>query len=86
MDYRVQHVDVFDTATDAMKDWLLSLGIGGAGLAALCCFTPLLPWFLGSLGLSSALGYFYSDAVLLPALAFFLLLTGYAIWRRRQIK
>ncbi|MGI9393444.1 MAG: mercury resistance system transport protein MerF [Boseongicola sp.] len=62
------------------------MGIGGSGLAALCCFTPFLPWFLGGLGLSSALGFIYSDAVLLPALAFFLLLTGYAVWRRNQIK
>ena len=85
MEFRVHDEDV-DTAADAMKDWLLSLGIGGTGLVVVRCFTPFLPWFFGGLGLTSAIGIFYSDAVLLPTLAFFLLLTGYAIWRRRQIK
>jgi len=73
-------------ATDAMKDWLLSIGIGGSALAALCCFTPFLPWLLAILGFSSALGYFYNDVVLLLALALFLSVTGYAIWRRNQNK
>jgi len=33
-----------------------------------------------------ALGVVYSDAVLLPILAGFLILTGYAIWRQKQQK
>ena len=52
-----------------MKGWLLPLGLGGAGLAALCCFTPLLPWLFSLLGISGALGYVYRDDVLLPILA-----------------
>lgn len=69
-----------------MMDKLLALGLGGLGLAALCCFTPLLPWLLGILGLSGALGYVYRDDILLPVLAGFLILTGYALWRRRRTK
>lgn len=69
-----------------MKDWLLPLGIGGAGLAAVCCLTPFLPWLFSLLGISGALGYVYRDDVLLPVLAGFLILTGYALWRRRRAK
>lgn len=65
---------------------LLPLGLVGTALAALCCFLPLLPWVLGALGLSGLTGALYWDAVLLPLLAFFLLLTGYALWRRRRTK
>ena len=54
-----------------MKRWLLPVGIGGAGLAALCCFTPLLPWLFSALGISGALGYVYRDDVLLPILGLF---------------
>ncbi len=69
-----------------MKGWLLPLGIGGAGLATICCLTPILPWLFSLLGISSALGYVYRDDVLLPILAGFLILTGYALWRRRRTK
>lgn len=69
-----------------MKDKLLALGIGGAIVAALCCFTPLLPILLTSIGLIGLLGVLYNDAVLLPALAGFLLITGYAIWRQKKQK
>jgi mercuric ion transport protein len=67
-----------------MKNKLLAFGISGTVLAALCCFTPLLPFVLGALGLTGLLGVLYSDAVLLPILAGFFILTGYAIWRRRK--
>ena len=66
-----------------MKNKLLAFGIGGTLLAALCCFTPLLPIVLTALGLTGVLGVLYNDAVLLPILAVFLILTGYAIWQRR---
>jgi mercuric ion transport protein len=66
----------------AMKDHMLKFGIGGSIVAAICCFTPLLVWLLAGVGLSAILGYL--DFVLLPALAFFLILTGYALWKRRQ--
>ena len=69
-----------------MKNRLLTLGLGGTVLAALCCFTPLLPFVLKGLGLTGFLGVLYNDAVLLPTLAGFLILTGYAIWRLKTQK
>ena len=61
---------------------LLRLGIGGTVIAALCCFTPVLVVLLGAVGLSAALGWL--DYVLLPALAIFLGITAYALWRRSR--
>ena len=69
-----------------MKDRLLGLGVGGSVFVALCCVTPLLPWLLAGVGLSGLIGYVYTDAVLFPVLAGFLLLTGFALWRRRTPK
>ena len=69
-----------------MKGWLLPLSLGGAGLAAVCCMTHFLPWLFSLLGISGALGYVYRDDVLLPILAGFLILTGYALWQRRRAK
>lgn len=60
---------------------LLRIGIVGTVVTALCCFTPLLVILLGAVGLSALLGYL--DLVLLPALAGFVLLTIYALWKRR---
>ncbi len=59
---------------------LLGIGIIGTAITALCCFTPLLVVLLGAVGLSAILGWL--DFVLLPALAFFIGLTVYAVWRR----
>lgn len=64
----------------------LTIGIAGSVVAALCCFTPLLPIVLGGLGLTGLLGLLYNDTVLLPALAGFLVLTGVALWRKRLTK
>lgn len=50
--------------------------------AAVCCFTPLLVWFLPAVGLAGWLAW--ADYVLLPALVVFLGLTGYALWQRRS--
>ncbi len=61
---------------------LLKLGLIGTVIAALCCFTPILVILLGAVGLSAVIGYL--DYVLLPALAFFVALTAYALWRRQQ--
>jgi mercuric ion transport protein len=61
---------------------LLSTGITGTVLAALCCFTPILVLLLGALGLSALTGYL--DIVLLPALAGFACLTLYALWRKAR--
>ena len=71
---------------DTMKNKLLALGVGGTIVAILCCFTPILPVVLTALGLIGLLGVVYSDAVLLPILAGFLILTGYAIWRQKTQK
>lgn len=60
---------------------LLKTGIIGTIVAALCCFTPVLVVLLGIVGLSAVTGYL--DYVLFPALAFFILLTIYALWRRQ---
>lgn len=61
---------------------LLGIGIIGTIVAALCCFTPVLVILLGTVGLSAATGYL--DYVLFPALGFFVLLTLFAVWRRRR--
>lgn len=44
-----------------------------------CCFTPILVIVFGAVGLGWVTGYL--DVVLLPALAVFLSLTAYALWR-----
>ena len=67
-----------------MGNRLTIVGILGAATAALCCFTPLLPWLLGALGLSGALGYVYRDDVLLPILGASLLIAGLGIWLKRR--
>lgn len=69
-----------------MKNKLLALGFGGSFLAILCCFTPLLPVVLTALGLTGILSIVYNDAVLLPILASFLILTGYAFWLKTKQK
>ncbi|MET4702314.1 mercuric ion transport protein [Constrictibacter sp. MBR-5] len=50
--------------------------------AAICCFTPVLVIALGAVGLSAWLDWI--DYVLLPALALFLRLTAYGLWRRNR--
>ena len=61
-------------------DKLLGTGIAGSVIAAICCFTPALVVLVTAVGLSAIIGYL--DYVLFPALAFFLGLTGYALYRR----
>jgi len=60
----------------------LATGVIGTIIVALCCFTPVLVILFGLVGLSAAVGYL--DFVLLPALAFFVGLTMFALWRRRS--
>ncbi len=67
---------------DKSGDRLLTLGIFGTVFAALCCFTPVLVVLLGIVGLSAMVGYL--DVVLFPALGFFIVLTVYALWRRKR--
>ena len=61
---------------------LLYTGAAGSVIAAICCFTPALVLLLGVIGLSAWVGWL--DYVLFPMLAFFLGLTGYALYRLRQ--
>ncbi len=61
---------------------LLTLGLGGSLIAALCCFTPILVWALGALGLGALVAGL--DAVLAPALLLFVGLTLYALIRRSR--
>ena len=58
---------------------LLTTGVIGTVIAALCCFTPFLVVLLGAVGLSAWLGWL--DYVLLPALGIFVCLTAYAVFR-----
>lgn len=61
---------------------LLKTGIIGSVIVAICCFTPVLVVLLGVVGLSAMVGWL--DHVLLPALALFIGLTLYALWRRQR--
>jgi mercuric ion transport protein len=64
---------------------LLSFGVVGTVVAALCCagiLTPLLVALLAVLGLGVVTDHL--DAVLLPALAGFIALSGFAYWRLRR--
>ena len=61
---------------------LLRASAIGTVVVALCCFTPILVVLLGSVGLAALTGYL--DYVLLPALAIFIGLTCYAVWRKKK--
>ncbi|KRP77178.1 MULTISPECIES: mercury resistance system transport protein MerF [Pseudomonas] len=61
---------------------LMRVGVVGAVLVALCCFTPILVILLGVVGLSALTGYL--DYVLMPALLVFIGLTIYAVRRKRK--
>ncbi|MAD35424.1 MAG: hypothetical protein CMO30_22750 [Tistrella sp.] len=66
-----------------MKDTIiLKTGVAGSIIAAVCCFTPALVILLGAVGLSAWLGWI--DYVLFPALAIFLSVTAYGLWRRQR--
>ena len=56
-------------------------GIVGTVVTAVCCFTPALVALLVPLGLSALLAW--SDLVLLPLLAVFVVVTVVALVRRR---
>ena len=60
---------------------LVWIGGIGAGLAALCCFTPILVGLLGAVGLAGLTGYL--DYVLLPALLVFIGLLVYGLFGSR---
>ncbi|MEW6543123.1 MAG: mercury resistance system transport protein MerF [Nitrospirota bacterium] len=60
---------------------LVTFGLVGAALTALCCFTPVLAGLLGLVGLGVVTGYL--DYVLLPTLAGFLGLALYGLLSRK---
>ena len=63
-----------------MKDsTIIKTGVTGSVIAAICCFTPILVVLLGAVGLSAWLGWI--DYVLLPALAVFIGMTAYGLYR-----
>ena len=61
---------------------LLKVGATGTVVVGLCCVTPILVILVVGVGLSSIVGYF--DFVLFPALAFFIAITAYALYRQSQ--
>ena len=59
------------------------MGVIGTVILALRCFTPVLVVLLGIVGLAALAGWL-DVVLLLPALAVFVGLTVYAVWRRRR--
>ena len=51
-------------------------------ITAICCFTPILVYVLGLVGLSAALVWL--DFVLLPLLAIFIVMLGVGIWQMKS--
>ena len=62
------------------KTTLMKTGIIGTAIAALCCFTSVLVILFGAVGLAAWIGHL--DAVLMPTLVFFLVLTAYAFFKK----
>ena len=60
---------------------LITTGVVGGTLAAICCATPLLAVVLGAAGLTAWLSK--ADYVLIPALLICLGLVGIGLYRRR---
>lgn len=65
-----------------MNKKLLTTGLIGTLIAALCCFTPVLVVLLGAVGLSAIVGWL--DYVLLPVLIIFIAITIYALVTRNR--
>lgn len=62
----------------SLKDHLDKLGLGGSLFAALCCLGfPAVLSFMTAIGL----GFLLQDAILLPVLGAFLLVTLYGLYR-----
>jgi mercuric ion transport protein len=60
---------------------LITTGVAGSIVAAICCATPLLAVAFGALGLTAWLAK--ADYVLIPALIICLGLIGVGLYRRR---
>lgn len=59
---------------------LLKIGMIGTVIAAICCTTPILVIAFGAVGLGAWVAGL--DYVLLPALALFVVITCFALYRR----
>ena len=68
----------------SMNMKLFTTGLIGTGIAALCCFTPILVILLGSVGLSAIVGWL--DYVLLPGLGIFVAISVYALVTKAKDK
>ena len=64
------------------NDKLVYSGAGGAIIAAVCCFTPLLVWLLPAIGLAGWLAWI--DVPLWAALILFLAFAGTGLMRRAR--
>ena len=63
---------------------LITTGIVGGALAAICCATPLLTILFGAVGLTAWLAK--ADYVLIPAFLVFVTLVGFGTYRRSASK
>lgn len=63
---------------------LRTVGLSGLGLAILCCVTPVLPFVLTGIGLGGVVGYVYTDRVLYPLIALFLVIAGVGLWQMKR--
>lgn len=59
---------------------LTKIGLIGAVITAICCFTPLLVWLLAAIGLAAAIGYI--DVFLIPILGAFITLALFGYLRQ----
>jgi mercuric ion transport protein len=60
---------------------LITTGVVGGVIAAVCCATPLLAVLFGAVGLTAWLAK--ADYVLIPALIICVALIGFGLYRRR---
>ena len=61
---------------------IFRVGIIGTIVTAVCCFTPVLPFILGAIGISRFVSYF--DMVLMPLLAIFAGIAIFGFLKRRS--
>ena len=64
-----------------MNKKLVKLGVGGTIITAICCFTPVLVWIFGAIGLVAVVAYL--DYVLFPLLAVFLLMVVIGLLQKK---
>lgn len=70
------------TKTADGSGWIVRIGAVGAGLTAICCFTPVLAVGMAAVGVSA--GVLWLDAVLVPLLAGFVGLMAFGLWLRNR--